>query len=119
MCRFGYICWCRASGPATCAWCRSILLPGRVQQSVNRKLEIEGVLLTMYDGRTNLSIQVANEVKKHFRGKVFTTIVPRTVRLGEAPSHGQPIHLYDPRSAGTEAYRNLAQELLRRTSRKG
>lgn len=91
----------------------------RVQQSVNRKLEIEGVLLTMYDGRTNLSIQVANEVKKHFRGKVFTTIVPRTVRLGEAPSHGQPIHLYDPRSAGTEAYRNLAQELLRRTSRKG
>ncbi len=91
----------------------------RVQQSVNRKLEIEGVLLTMYDGRTNLSIQVADEVKKHFRGKVFTTIVPRTVRLGEAPSHGKPIHLYDPRSAGTQAYRDLAKELLRRAPRKG
>lgn len=91
----------------------------RVQQSVNRNLEIEGVLLTMYDGRTNLSIQVADEVKKHFRGKVFTTIVPRTVRLGEAPSHGKPIHLYDPRSTGTDAYRNLAKELLRRAPRKG
>ena len=86
----------------------------RVQQSVNKQLDIEGVLLTMFDGRTNLSLQVAAEVKKHFRGKVFTTVVPRTVRLGEAPSHGKPIHLYDPRSAGTEAYRGLAKELLRR-----
>ena len=68
----------------------------RIRHSFNRGLEIEGVLLTMYDGRTNLSLQVAAEVKKHFRGKVFTTIIPRNVRLGEAPSHGQPIHLYDP-----------------------
>ncbi|MDD2428589.1 MAG: ParA family protein [Eubacteriales bacterium] len=91
----------------------------RVQQSVNKKLEIEGVLLTMFDGRTNLSLQVAAEVKKHFKGKVFTTLVPRTVRLGEAPSHGTPIHLYDPRSTGTQAYRELAHELLRRENAKG
>lgn len=89
----------------------------RVQQSVNRGLDIEGVLLTMFDGRTNLSLQVADQVKKHFRGKVFTAIVPRTVRLGEAPSHGQPIHLYDPRSAGTEAYRALAKEVLKRAAK--
>lgn len=89
----------------------------RVQQSVNRTLDIEGVLLTMFDGRTNLSLQVADQVKKHFRGKVFTAIVPRTVRLGEAPSHGQPIHLYDPRSTGTEAYRALAKEILKRAAR--
>lgn len=86
----------------------------RIRHSFNRGLEIEGVLLTMYDGRTNLSLQVAAEVKKHFRGKVFTTIIPRNVRLGEAPSHGQPIHLYDPRSVGAEAYRALAGELIRR-----
>lgn len=84
----------------------------RVQQSVNKELEIQGVLLTMYDGRTNLSLQVAGEVKKHFRSKVFKTIIPRAVRLGEAPSHGLPIHLYDSRSAGAEAYRALAQEVL-------
>ena len=89
----------------------------RVQQSVNRELSIEGVLLTMYDGRTNLSLQVADQVKKHFRGKVFTTIIPRTVRLGEAPSHGQPIHLYDSRSTGTESYRALAKEVIRRTAK--
>lgn len=89
----------------------------RVQQSVNRALDIEGVLLTMFDGRTNLSLQVADQVKKHFRGKVFTAIVPRTVRLGEAPSHGQPIHQYDPRSTGTEAYRALAKEVLKRAAK--
>lgn len=89
----------------------------RVQQSVNRGLDIEGVLLTMFDGRTNLSLQVADQVKKHFKGKVFTAIVPRTVRLGEAPSHGQPIHLYDPRSTGTEAYRALAKEVLKRAAK--
>lgn len=86
----------------------------RVQRSVNRPLEVEGVVLTMFDGRTNLSLQVAAEVKKHFRNKVFSTIVPRNVRLGEAPSHGRPIGQYDPRSVGAEAYRALALELIRR-----
>ncbi len=86
----------------------------RLQHSVNRALQLEGVVLTMYDGRTNLSLQVAAQVKKHFKGKVFGAIIPRNVRLGEAPSHGQPIHVYDPRSAGAEAYRALAAELIRR-----
>lgn len=84
---------------------------GRLQRSVNPALTIEGLLLTMYDGRTNLSLQVAAQVKKHFKGKVFRSLIPRNVRLGEAPSHGQPIHVYDPRSAGAEAYRQLAREL--------
>ena len=70
--------------------------------------------LTMLDGRTNLGIQVVDEVKKHFRDRVFGTVVPRNVRLSEAPSHGLPIHLYDPRCAGTEAYRALALELIDR-----
>lgn len=91
----------------------------RLQRSVNPTLQLEGVVLTMYDGRTNLSLQVAAQVKKHFRGQVFTTLIPRNVRLGEAPSHGQPIHQYDPRSAGTEAYRALAAELLRRNQKAG
>ncbi len=86
----------------------------RLQHSVNRGLALEGLLLTMYDGRTNLSLQVAAQVKKHFRGKVFSTLIPRNVRLGEAPSHGQPIQAYDPRSAGAEAYRTLAHELIKR-----
>ena len=68
----------------------------------------------MLDGRTNLGLQVVAEVKKHFRQKVFRTTVPRNVRLGEAPSHGLPIHLYDPRSTGADAYRALAQEVIRR-----
>ncbi len=88
----------------------------RLQHSVNRALQLEGVVLTMYDGRTNLSLQVASQVKKHFRGKVFSAIIPRNVRLGEAPSHGQPIHVYDPRSAGAEAYRALAAELIKRNA---
>ena len=88
----------------------------RLQHSVNKALQLEGVVLTMYDGRTNLSLQVASQVKKHFRGKVFSAIIPRNVRLGEAPSHGQPIHLYDPRSAGAEAYRALAAELVKRNA---
>lgn len=91
----------------------------RIQRSVNRDLQLEGLLLTMYDGRTNLSLQVAAQVKKHFKGRVFSTLIPRNVRLGEAPSHGQPIHVYDPRSAGTEAYRALAQELIRRVEGDG
>jgi chromosome partitioning protein len=88
----------------------------RLQHSVNKALQLEGVVLTMYDGRTNLSLQVASQVKKHFRGKVFSAIIPRNVRLGEAPSHGQPIHVYDPRSAGAEAYRALAAELIKRNA---
>lgn len=85
----------------------------RVQKSLNPSLALEGVLLTMFDGRTNLSLQVADEVKKHFKSQVFLTIIPRSVRLGEAPSHGQPISTYDPRSAGALAYRDLAQEIIK------
>ncbi|MDO5021925.1 MAG: AAA family ATPase [Eubacteriales bacterium] len=90
----------------------------RVRQTVNPQLEIEGILLTMYDGRTNLSLQVAQEVKKHFHGKVFSSIIPRTVRLGEAPSFGLPIQRYDSRSTGAEAYRQLAKEIFK-SSNKG
>jgi chromosome partitioning protein len=86
----------------------------RVQRGLNPQLQLEGVALTMFDGRTNLSLQVADEVKKHFKGSVFSTIIPRSVRLGEAPSHGQPIHEYDPRSAGAVAYQQLAREIIRR-----
>ena len=85
----------------------------RVRHSLNTALEIEGVLLTMYDGRTNLSLQVAAQVKKHFKKQVFRTVIPRNVRLGEAPSHGEPISLYDPRSQGGLAYASLAEEVIR------
>ncbi len=84
----------------------------RVRKGLNPALEIEGVLLTMLDGRTNLGLQVVAEVKRHFKQKVFRTTVPRNVRLGEAPSHGLPIHLYDSRSTGAEAYRALAREVI-------
>ncbi len=86
----------------------------RVQRGLNPKLKLEGVVLTMFDGRTNLSLQVADEVKKHFKSSVFSTVIPRSVRLGEAPSHGQPIHEYDPRSAGAVAYQQLAGEIIQR-----
>lgn len=89
----------------------------RVQRGLNPGLALEGVSLTMFDGRTNLSLQVADEVKKHFRDSVFSTVIPRSVRLGEAPSHGQPIHEYDPRSAGAVAYRQLAREIIQRNRR--
>ncbi len=91
-------------------------LMGTVQkvQKINRKLTIEGVVLTMLDARTNLGIQVAQEVRKVFKGKVYNTVVPRNVRLGEAPSHGLPIHLYDPRSLGAQSYQALAKEFLSR-----
>ena len=78
----------------------------------NPSLELEGIVLTMYDGRTNLAQQVAGEVRKHFPGKVFKTIVPRTVRLAEAPSFGKPITLYDPHSYAANCYRSLTDELL-------
>ena len=90
----------------------------RVKHSFNPSLEIEGVLLTMLDGRTNLGLQVVAQVKKHFRGKVFATIVPRNVRLAEAPSHALPINRYDPRSTGAEAYRALAREVMARNGDK-
>jgi chromosome partitioning protein len=83
-----------------------------VRNSLNPKLEIQGVVLSMFDGRTNLSIQVVDEVKKYFRGKVYTTLIPRNVRLAEAPSHGLPVIEYDPRSKGAEAYNDFAEEFL-------
>ena len=88
----------------------------RVKRALNTQLEIEGIILTMLDGRTNLGLQVVEQVKRHFKKKVYQTSVPRNVRLGEAPSHGLPIHLYDPKSAGTTAYRSLAKEFLKRNS---
>ena len=85
-----------------------------VQKALNKKIKLEGVLLTMFDGRTNLSIQVVEEVKKHFGDQVFATVVPRNVRLSEAPSHGQPITAYDRYSRGAEAYMRLAEEFLQK-----
>ena len=82
-----------------------------VKRGLNPKLGLEGVLLTMFDSRTNLSLQVAQEVKRHFPGQVFATVIPRNVRLSEAPSHGKPISAYDPYSRGAEAYAALAEEL--------
>lgn len=83
-----------------------------VQINLNPELHLEGVLLTMFDGRTNLSIQVVDEVKRHFRGKVYRTVVPRNVRLSEAPSYGQPIIHYDPKCRGAEVYSELAEEVV-------
>ena len=85
------------------------------KQRLNPTLELEGVVLTMYDGRTNLSLQVAEEVKRHFPGKVYASVIPRNVRLSEAPSHGVPVSVYDPLSRGAEAYEGLAKEFLRRS----
>lgn len=83
-----------------------------VQKHLNANLKIEGVVLTMFDARTNLSIQVVDEVKSYFKSKVFTSIIPRNVRLSEAPSHGQPIITYDPKSKGSEMYMELAKEVI-------
>ena len=85
-----------------------------VRKRLNPSLDVEGVVLTMLDGRTNLGIQVVGEVKRHFKGKVFGAIVPRNVRLSEAPSYGMPIHLYDAKCPGAEAYFALADELMER-----
>jgi chromosome partitioning protein len=85
-----------------------------VKKSLNPSLEIEGVVLTMFNARTNLSIQVVDEVKKFFKEKVYRTIIPRNIRLGEAPSYGKPISLYDPTSKGAEAYEDLAEEVIER-----
>lgn len=86
----------------------------RVRDFLNPELEIEGIALTMYDERVNLARQVAEEVRNHFGDKVYRTIIPRNVRLGEAPSFGKPIILYDIRSRGSEAYVNLAREFIQR-----
>ncbi len=83
-----------------------------VKKTLNPKLEIEGVVLTMYDGRTNLSSQVVQEVKAYFKNKVYETIIPRNVRLSEAPSFGLPIIKYDPKSLGSETYLALAEEVV-------
>lgn len=82
------------------------------QQNLNPKLSIEGVLLTMLDVRTNLGLEVVEEIRKYFKDKVYNTIIPRLIRLTEAPSHGKPIIAYDPKSRGSEAYLNLAKEVI-------
>ena len=84
-----------------------------VQKHLNKELVIEGVLLTMLDARTNLGLQVIEEVKKYFREKVYRSIIPRNVRLSEAPSHGKPIILYDVRSRGADTYTELAREVIK------
>ena len=84
-----------------------------VKKHLNKNLEIEGALLRMYDARTNLSNQVVKEVKKYFEDKVYKTVIPRNVRLSEAPSYGMPITVYDPRSKGAKAYEKFAKELLK------
>ncbi len=90
-----------------------------VQKHLNKHLMIEGVLLTMLDARTNLGLQVIEEVKKYFQDKVYQSIIPRNVRLGEAPSHGQPIIIYDPKSRGAEVYLDLAKEVMAHGQRVG
>ena len=85
-----------------------------VQERLNPELEIEGVVFTMYDSRTNLSMQVVENVKSHLNQKVFKTLIPRNIRLAEAPSYGQPINMYDSKSAGAEAYMSLAEEVINR-----
>ncbi len=84
-----------------------------VQEGLNPALELEGVLLTMYDKRTNLSNQVANDVKSHFQDKVYKSMIPRNIKLGEAPSFGKPINVYDPEGIGAVSYKSFAQEFLK------
>ena len=85
-----------------------------MKKKINPNLEIFGVMLTMFDGRTNFSTQVAQEVRRHFPGKVFATVIPRNIRLAEAPSHGLPVTVYDRSSKGSVAYKALAQEVLKK-----
>lgn len=89
-----------------------------VRKSLNKHLKIEGVVLSMFDGRTNLSVQVVQEVKKYFGSKVYTTVIPRNIRLAEAPSYGMAITEYDPKSRGAEAYTEFAHEFLERAEKK-
>ncbi len=90
-----------------------------VKKSLNPELKIVGILLTMYDARNNLSAQVEEEVRQHFQGTVFDTVIPRNVRLSEAPSYGKPIILYDIRSKGAASYYNLAKEVIKRRIKNG
>ncbi len=90
----------------------------QVRRLYNPTLDIEGILITMYDGRLNLTTQVLAEVKKYFAGKIFKTVIPRNVRISEAPSHGEPINYYDKHAKGTVAYRDLAKEVLRNEKRR-
>ena len=83
-----------------------------VKERLNPKLEMEGVVFTMYDARTNLSLQVVENVKENLNKAIYKTIIPRNIRLAEAPSHGLPINLYDPKSAGAESYMLLAEEVI-------
>lgn len=85
-----------------------------IRRKMNPGLDIEGVVMTMFDGRTNLSIQVMEEVKRFFKGKMFRSVIPRNVRISEAPSHGKPVTAYDPGSRGAQAYTSLAKELIKR-----
>lgn len=85
-----------------------------VKERLNPELEIEGVVFTMYDARTNLSLQVVENVKENLNQTIYKSIIPRNVRLAEAPSHGKPINLYDPKSAGADGYRDLAREVIER-----
>ena len=87
---------------------------GLVRKKMNPSLELEGVVFTMYDARTNLSLQVVENVKQNLNERIYKTIIPRNVRLAEAPSHGMPINLYDRRSTGAESYRLLAAEVISR-----
>ena len=111
---------CAADGILVQAQCEFFALEGlsdlmstlrMVKKRMNPRLEIFGVALTMFDGRTNFSTQVAQEVRKHFPGKVFTTVIPRNIRLAEAPSHGIPVTVYDRTSRGAVAYRAMAEEI--------
>lgn len=85
-----------------------------VRRRMNPALSVQGIVFTMFDGRTNLSIQVVDEVKRHFRKQVYRTIIPRNIRLSEAPSHGKPVVVYDPRSKGAEVYKEFTREVLKR-----
>ena len=85
-----------------------------VKERLNPDLEMEGVVFTMFDSRTNLSAQVVENVKSHLNQKVYRTVIPRNIRLAEAPSYGQPINIYDPKSAGAESYLALAEEVINR-----
>ena len=87
-----------------------------VKERLNPELEMEGVIFTMYDSRTNLSTQVVENVRSNLTQYIFKTLIPRNIRLAEAPSYGQPITVYDPKSAGAEAYIDLAEELIRKNS---
>ena len=94
--------------------CRSNTRSSVVRDRLNQNLVMEGVVFTMYDARTNLSLQVVENVKDNLQQNIYKTIIPRNVRLAEAPSYGQPINIYDPKSSGAESYRLLAEEVINR-----